>query len=580
MFKRIHPLAGLAALGTSLLAAPPVAPAPRVVEIPQMKLTEGYEVVVLAPHRPIRVRIAVRHDGKLLAEKWIDTLRDTFKAFDRDGNGSLDEKESQFIFSDASLAQLLQTAYYYPNPANAPSLAKLDANGDGKGSFAEFAAYYKNATARLVQAFPPQDEAPFNAQTTEALFKLMDANGDNKLTKAEVDGVQHLLATKDADEDECLSVQELVGPNPGVNPRLPAPVRVGRGAPAPRLPQNVLNPFELGQVAGTVTQRVLQEYDKNKDLALTKAECGFDDATFARLDADKNGSLTGEELDAWRTGEPDVDATLSLSAKAADCKVIVHTDEKTLAARGFTMKTVDTGRIAIRHGRQPIELWAFAANYQNGRGYQLKQTYQYLFTQLAGTKGYVSDKDFTGNNAVQYQQVRVLLEPADFDSDGKLTKAEFDKYFDLQQPFVDMSLGLMTTVQTPTLFQLLDENKDGRLGVRELRTAWARLRSLEPSGGEDVVTRAAILPAVSLRLSRTLDRSYMSQQAYYPNPNMQPVASAKGPTWFRKMDRNGDGDVSRIEFLGTKAEFDAMDTDHDDLVSVSEAEAFDKAARK
>lgn len=578
MFKRILPLAGLAALGTSLVAAPPVAPAPRVVEIPQIKLAEGYEVVVFAPHRPIRARVAIRYEGKLLADRWTDVLRATFKAFDRNGDGSLDEKETQYIFSDASLAQLLQTAYYYPNPANAASLAKVDANGDGKVSFAEFAAYYKTAASRLIQAFPPQDEAPFNAQTTEALFKLMDANGDGKLTRAEVEGVQSLLATKDADEDECLSAQELLGANLGFNPRQFQPNR-GGGAPAPRVPQNVVV-FELDKVPGTITQRVIKEYDKNNDFELTKAECAFDDATFARLDLNKDGLLTGEELDAWRTGDPDVDATLSLSAKAADCKVILHTDEKTLAARGFTMKTVDPGRVVIRNGRQPLELWAFAPAFQNGRGYQLKQTYQYLFTQLAGTKGYVSDKDFTGNNAVQYQQVRVLLEPADFDSDGKLTKEEFDKYFDLQQPFVDMSVGLMPAVQTPTLFQLLDENKDSRLGVRELRTAWTRLRSLEPSGGEDVVTRAAILPAVSLRLSRTLDRGYINQQVYYPNPNMQPVASPKGPQWFRKMDRNGDGDISRVEFLGTRAEFDAMDADKDGLISLEEAEAFEKVNRK
>ncbi|MFO0804856.1 MAG: EF-hand domain-containing protein [Gemmataceae bacterium] len=563
-----------------MFAAPPVAPAPRAVEIPQIKLAEGYEVVVFAPHRPIRARVAIRYEGKVLAERWADVLRSTFKAFDRNGDGSLDEKETQYIFSDASLAQLLQTAYYYPNPANAATLAKLDTNGDGMVSFAEFAAYYKTAAAKLVQSFPPQDEAPFNAQTTEALFKLMDANGDGKLTRAEVDGVQNLLATKDADEDECLSPQELLGANLGYNPRQFQPQPGRGGAPAgPRVPQNVVV-FDLDKVPGTITQRVIQEFDKNKDFELTKAECGFDDATFARLDLDKNGSLTGEELDAWRTGEPDVDATLSLSSKAADCKVILHTDPKAFAARGFTMKTIDPGRVVIRNGRQPIELWAFAANLQNGRGYQLKQTYQYLFTQLAGTKGYVSDKDFTGNNAVQYQQVRVLLEPADFDSDGKLTKEEFDKYFDLQQPFVDMSVGLLPAVQTPTLFQLLDENKDNRLGVRELRTAWTRLRSLEPSGGEDVVTRAAIQPAVSLRLSRTLDRSYMTQQVYYQNPNPMAPAQPKGPVWFRKMDRNGDGDLSRIEFLGTKAEFDAMDADKDGLISLEEAEAFDKAMKK
>jgi Ca2+-binding EF-hand superfamily protein len=49
--------------------------------------------------------------------------------------------------------------------------------------------------------------------------------------------------------------------------------------------------------------------------------------------------------------------------------------------------------------------------------------------------------------------------------------------------------------------------------------------------------------------------------------------------WFRKMDRNADGDVSRSEFLGTKAEFDAIDTDKDGLISLEEAEAYDKQNR-
>ena len=42
------------------------------------------------------------------------------------------------------------------------------------------------------------------------------------------------------------------------------------------------------------------------------------------------------------------------------------------------------------------------------------------------------------------------------------------------------------------------------------------------------------------------------------------------------MDRNGDGDVSRREFIGTDEQFKAIDTDGDGLISVEEAEAFDK----
>ncbi len=48
-------------------------------------------------------------------------------------------------------------------------------------------------------------------------------------------------------------------------------------------------------------------------------------------------------------------------------------------------------------------------------------------------------------------------------------------YFDLQDLFRNLALAVTPAVQTPTLFQLLDENRDGRLGVRELRTAWDRL---------------------------------------------------------------------------------------------------------
>ena len=43
-----------------------------------------------------------------------------------------------------------------------------------------------------------------------------------------------------------------------------------------------------------------------------------------------------------------------------------------------------------------------------------------------------------------------------------------------------------------------------------------------------------------------------------------------GPVWFQKMDRNGDGDVSRREFLGTPRQFDQLDADGNDLIDVME----------
>ena len=132
-------------------------------------------------------------------------------------------------------------------------------------------------------------------------------------------------------------------------------------------------------------------------------------------------------------------------------------------------------------------------------------------------------------------------------------------------------------VQTPTLFQLLDENRDGRLGVRELRTSWDRLIALEP-GNAEVITKAAIQPSVSLRRharDRPVQRQPGPVRCRVPEPESGPARTAEGPVWFRKMDRNADGDVSRSEYLGTKAEFDAIDTDADDLISLQEAETYD-----
>ena len=50
-------------------------------------------------------------------------------------------------------------------------------------------------------------------------------------------------------------------------------------------------------------------------------------------------------------------------------------------------------------------------------------------------------------------------------------------------------------------------------------------------------------------------------------------AESAGPVWFRKMDRNNDGDLSPHEFVGPRAAFDRLDADGDGLVDRQEAEA-------
>jgi hypothetical protein len=63
--------------------------------------------------------------------------------------------------------------------------------------------------------------------------------------------------------------------------------------------------------------------------------------------------------------------------------------------------------------------------------------------------------------------------------------------------------------------------------------------------------------------------------------NNQPeLPQRSGPVWFRKMDRNHDGDVSHREFLGTEEEFRKIDRDGDGLISLEEAQFADEQLRK
>lgn len=556
------------AVGLGADTAPPPRPAgPRV--------ADGYDVVVYARHRPIRVRLSLAHRDGPLRDRWAAAVAKAFAYFDRDGDGFLNEGEVRLAFSDSVLAGLMQSGVFAPNPGGRPTLAAFDADGDGTVSPAELAAAYRGAAAQAVRAFPPVSENPLNTQATEALFKLFDRDGDDKLTRPEVTAAESYLATRDEDEDECLSLGELVPTARDLNGDR-RPVRPAAPNPPAAPTERLVAVYEVGRIPGTVTQVVLQKYDKDGDGRLTRDESGLDAGTFARLDADRDGTLTGEELDGWRTGPADLEAALTLAATGDQCKAEVLTPPAVLAARGFTVRAEEARRLVVRHDRQAVELWAFAAT-QTGRA-TLKGQYGPAFAQAAGDKGHVVPADL---GTPQNQLIRVMFDPADRDADGKLTRAEFDRYLDLQQAFVDLTLGVTPAVQTPTLFQLLDENRDGRLGVRELRTAWARLAVLEPpapGGATEVVTRAAIQPAVSIRLARAFDRAVLAQAVNPGDPNRVAVPS-RGPVWFRKLDRNGDGDLSRAEFLGTAAEFDALDADRDGLIGLAEAERFDRSSR-
>jgi Ca2+-binding EF-hand superfamily protein len=181
----------------------------------------------------------------------------------------------------------------------------------------------------------------------------------------------------------------------------------------------------------------------------------------------------------------------------------------------------------------------------------------------AGRRGFVELKQVE-----DFAALTALFKLADRDGNGKLTDREFDAYLNLHAVGAESFVTLTVSDQSPGLFELLDEDGDGRLSLRELHTAWERLRNHDRDRagrlGRDELPRR-----LQLRLTRGTPTP-APVSALAPDAKL---VKRRGPAWFRKMDRNGDGYVSRREFLGSLEDFKKLDLDGDGLISPEEAES-------
>jgi hypothetical protein len=121
------------------------------------------------------------------------------------------------------------------------------------------------------------------------------------------------------------------------------------------------------------------------------------------------------------------------------------------------------------------------------------------------------------------------------------------------------------------LFGNLDVDSDGRLSLRELQAARARLASFDRNG-DGQVTAAEIPHRFDWSLSPAqIPHGYALRAARRDQVPPPQRHAAPAPAWFRNMDRNHDGDLSPREFLGPRAAFQRLDANHDGLIDAGEA---------
>ena len=162
--------------------------------------------------------------------------------------------------------------------------------------------------------------------------------------------------------------------------------------------------------------------------------------------------------------------------------------------------------------------------------------------------------------AAETTQFRDWLHMADRNGDGNLALTERQEWLDLQCSFARAHTLLTVLDFGRGLFEFIDADHDGGLSDGECRSARARLDGADCLV-DGVLTEAQLPRCLLAIIGNGHPRSALLS------------AGSTGPAWFRAMDRNADGAVTRGEFLGTHASFHHLDQNADETLTSDEAGA-------
>jgi Ca2+-binding EF-hand superfamily protein len=588
--KRRDPSRSLALLGVSLFACLLGAtPAHALSPLPA-SANAVQDFVFLGDTRPVLVRLQVQIDGQPFEAAWTDFMRQWFDYFDVNGDGLLSKAEVERAPQPQILYFMAQGSIGgFGGQNNTLKFDQVTKSKNGTVSRQEFADYYRKNGFGPVQ-FAHGPDMGTSDRLTDALFLHLDKDKDGKLSKEEVAVAAAALHKLDLDEDEMITAAELAPGLFGFN------VNFGYRGPTRMTALDSASFLTIvpGEALGRVVEQIMGRYDKDKNHKLSREEIGLDAATFDRLDANKDGQLEVGELEKWLRGPADLELIVRLGALVPSKRqanllgqiasqlgktvvpaldVVSPKDKSSPFAKAVR---AEGGNLLITLGDAQIELnhtdntrMAFGGN---------KQFYLQQFKTAAGAKAYLEKAEGMGS-----PYFRGLFDFADRDGDGKLHEKELIAFLDLQNKGSASFATLTLTDYGRGLFELFDANGDGRLGLRELRTAWTRLAPYDREG-KGAISRTDIPRRFQLMVSQGNTFFASRFNNFNPRPNqsvMQTVFGGKaGPLWFRKMDRNGDGDVSPQEFLGSPEDFERIDTDHDGLIDATEAAKADEWFRK
>lgn len=517
-------------------------------------------VVFMTAERPILIRLHLQIRGKGFRAIHDARTARLFSVLDKNGDGVLNEEESDQIPTPDRIAPVPKIRQI--------TLEEIDiAPPDKLISSAEFAGYVARVTG---DPFAIVTKTPAGSQSIP-IFDKLDQNADGQLDQNELRNGYQALRRWDVDNDEILNLVELrVLAEPESDFAGMRRGAVGGEIPFVSLPRH----GSTSEAVALLLARYGQRPADDGPAGIPPAKLGLSAAVVETFDKDGNGLLTESELADTLSH---LSADLAIIVKIPDPetrrpRMLVEVNRESSVFK-FTRENDRSGKLSL--GGVDVRLRVMVST---GNSFDNRQFYRLQFLRADGDKNrYLNEQEFPAVNLAN-SSFRMV----DADQDGMIVVDELINYVDLEAQAAE-SFALMTVNREgQSIVDLIDGDGDQRLTLREFQRAFGRLRKLDRNADGQIAAAEAIVnydATFEMGKPRIFNEQQMMQQQAMQSSVVVAEPSV-GPVWFRKMDRNRDGDVSQREFLGPLPVFERLDKDVDGLISSSEAESAGSDAEK
>lgn len=515
----------------------------------------------------LKLRLEIQHGRKDYRTAWREFLAERFAGLDSDESRDVSREE----FSAGRWE-----AFRHRRPENGLSLS----NDVTLADFRLGSAGQVIRRDRFVATLEPcalsiwfLTWTPFDADHVDPLFVRLDEDADRRLSVDEWTRVEERLNWLDRDTDQLLSQAELEESRQGNYPlsftRSTRVLREGEFSPV-LAPTETISIDQARTIIGYFAQhanasRSTTEHGEKNPNTLSKTEFPIATDLFEAADTNGDARLDADEIAAWlKRRSPDVRIGVQMGEQIAGTERVRFTES---ADRGNWVshpRQADDGSIRLESSTVDIVVSADPP-----------------LTVDARRRLYDSDflwADRSGDDQIDQKEARRIwmldeFRQMDVDHDQQVDRAEYVAFRDEQDRIARRRIELLIDDHGSTLFEFVDATADGHLSLRELR----RVKSLVANwdrDGDGCISGFEVPRTYRVRI-RHGQYPFPQGVRTYPTPDQTQVVASHNreivPDWFRPMDRNGDGDISRNEFIGPPDDFRSLDVDQDGLISESEA---------